>query len=260
MRKTPPVNEDFCEETALAVRRFDWIAGRKVLPSPQVLIQWSMKAFVGGDQEVPQGDVRERATIEAAKLLRYPEQITVTKEPGDVYFIELRDYRLGFTAGQRIPHSFADHTAERVARWKDRLFQAGRLREDLSHEEVLQAILEHVGPTVVAMGRKVGVPDEVLHRFEKKAIYEIVVTPFMYGAVAQDWYCIQRAIGKKPGRIAETLGRDLVITFYIPMAWRFVVSDLDFAKLIGKVLPAGALMTFEEFRDALLNDKQCVPE
>jgi hypothetical protein len=252
MRKDPPITSEFCAETALAVQRFDRIASRLVLPDPSTFIKWSMRAFVGYDPMLPVGEIEHRASIKAAKRLRNPDQVKVTMGADNIHTVEIYDDQLGLWAGQRLPLTFATHTSDRIERWKERLQKAGRFRDDLTHEEILNAIGEHILPTVVGLGRDVGVPDYILRAYKDKTRSELVGTPFIYSAVAQDWDCIQRSLGRKPGRVQETLGRDLVIALYIPLAKWFVVSDVDYRKLLQKVYPVDNLITFEEFCERLL--------
>jgi hypothetical protein len=254
VRESQPVTDEDCREVALAVRRFDRLAERDILLGPRDLIRWSVCRFFG----YPVRSVFEekhRKSLNAAKTLQTKSQITVKRYP-DVTIVFIRDSNTGDDEGQTIPTDFIDGVERRVQVWKDRMEAAGLKTnygqtDVVAKEPLLRFLWEETKANIGRMSKQVGIADSVLLGFAGMLTEEVLKHPFVYGAVAQDWFYMLRALNVKTGKVLETMGRDLAISHYIPLAKTFVTSDGGFAKLVKGVLPAN-MITFEEFRNAVL--------
>lgn len=244
-----------CVEVALAVRRFDRIADRDILIGPRSLVKWSVNRYLGLLHGEPFEELH-RKSLEAAKTLTSMSQVSVQKSQyQEVVYI--RDPKTGLQQGQTIPSGFVADLDYRVGEWRKRMQAAGLQTEYgktdiVPKEPLLKFLWKETRKNIILISKQTGLADRVVLGFEGKLNEALLAQPFVYGTVAQDWYYILRVVSVKTGKALETVGRDLNIAYYFPLAKTFVTTDEPFTKLVQGILPA-SIVTFEEFREQLLS-------
>lgn len=245
-----PVTAAECEQTALAVRRFDKLSARDILPHPRDLLRWSFNTFA--HLSVPFPFVTEerevRDLIDIAKGLSSPDQISAAYLGDGSYQVGIKDLLTDEYIGQVIPAGFAEATTTEVSKWVERLKSEDLLGDNPTHGSIVEIIMERIHEIVWSQGSRIGIAESVLKAtLDGNRMAEMTRTPFLCGAVAQHWYYIERALGRKTGKVLETIGRDLMIAAYIPVGGRFVTSDGEFLGLLKKLYPLHNLITMDQF-------------
>ena len=251
-----PLSDDDCKAIALAVRRFDRLASRDVLLGPSQLIKWSMQDYLG----YPKGSIFQSAAyrelIEAGKTLASAAQIKKRMLGKERLHIRIKDAKSGQEFGQTLPLTFTAVAEERVRKRRLDMQKSG-LRTEYGEKDIvdkeplLEYLWKNIEKTIVGNAKRAGFADKMVLDFDRKPKEEFLMRCFAYGSIAQDWYMIMRVVGVRPGEIEEAMGRDLVISNYMPLAKTFVTTDGGFTTLVKGVLPAN-IVSFKTFKEMVL--------
>lgn len=149
--------------------------------------------------------------------------------------------------GLAVDTTFVQSATKGIDFWRKKL----TLRPNASDEAIIESIIPSIHDQVIALGRKLVIPESILTQpKEKNRGAEFLEAGFTLCAILQTWYCIERAIRRKPGKPRENDGRDLLIGTYLSVAERIVTDDDGFTKLLRHIIrEPKRIVTFAEFMD-----------
>ena len=237
------------EEVVRAVRRFDELADRTVLPDEHEIMRQALHALAGlGTSPRPPGDegpvlggwrtVLDHALLLDSVHLVMPE---VVKGQRRLILKNRRDPDRGVAV---IPaRSFESRAPANVNYWRRRT----RCRRGAPAIDRIREIVEFLPEYVrsAAKAPEISVPIEVARSALSASSEQIFGSPLGYRCVVESWYLHLRATGDKV-RITNNDMADIVIASYIPYGRVFVTDDGDLRALLGEVVAdPRTIMDFE---------------